>query len=203
MLGYRYLDPVIVNRPTQRDDGLPGDTAALRRTIDGCHLCDLAKSRRQAMHGHGQTDAAVMVIDAFVSMADDESGHYFSGRSGETLTGMIQNVLNLPVDAVYLTHAVKCKPAGMQKPSESEIESCRAYWLKEIALVRPRVIMTLGPDAYAVVTRDRTPFEQVRGQRITYGDATLVPLYHPQFLLRNPSFKKIALADLQSIKALL
>lgn len=193
---------MVVNRPSS-DAELPGNLLRLRQTVDTCHLCDLAKSRRQSMHGHGSIEARVMFIDAFVSLAEDESGQYYSGHSGEMLANMIRNVLALPIEQVFLTHAVKCKPAGMQKPSPSEITSCRAYWQKEIELIRPRVIATLGPDAYSIVTEDNTPFEQVRGQRIAFAQATLVPLMHPHFLLRNPSKKRTAMSDLQTIKALI
>lgn len=155
------------------------------------------------MHGHGGVSAGVMFIDAYVSLAEDESGTYFSGRSGETLAKMITNVLELALDEVYMTHAVKCKAAGVNKPSASEYNSCKPYWKKEMEIVNPKVIVTLGADAYTLITDDQTPFEQVRGRPIAFGSATLVPVYHPQFLLRNPSLKKETLFDLQRIKALL
>ena len=201
-MGYRYCDPLIVNRQNVRGE-LPDDLETLRTLIASCHLCDLGKSRRQSMGGFGTLRARVMFIDAYVSMAEDESGTYFCGRSGDSLVKMITNVLELTLDDVYLTHTVKCKAAGVNVPSASEYNSCKPYWKKELALVRPDVIVTLGPDAYTLVTEDRTPFEQVRGHRIDFAGADLVPIYHPQFLLRNPSLKKETLFDLQTIKALL
>lgn len=145
-----------------------------------------------------------MMIDDYVSLAQDESGDYFAGRAGTSLHNMITKVLELPPNSVYLTHAVKCKAAGSNHPSPSECSSCKPYWQKEIDLVRPRVIVTLGPDAYQMVSGDKSPFEQVRGHRIDFRhQSTLIPLYHPQFLLRNPSLKREALFDLQNIKELL
>lgn len=200
-LGFDYCDPVIVNQ-TDNAAALPDNLEALRRLIAECHLCDLGKSRRQSMAGFGAPGAEIMFIDAYVSLAEDESGSYYSGRSGETLSKMITNVLNLPREAVYLTHAVKCKAAGINKPSDSECNSCQPYWRKEIDLVKPKVLVALGPDAYRIVTGDETPFEQVRGHQIDFADTVLIPIYHPQFLVRNPSLKKETLTDLQSIKAL-
>ena len=202
-LGFDYCDPVIVNTESSGSD-LPYTLEALRRMIDGCHLCDLGKLRRHGMHGQGEAGARVMLIDAFVSMAQDESGSYFAGRSGTSLESMITNVLALAPQEVYLTHAVKCKSSGTQKPSASECSSCKPFWQREVELVRPKVIVTLGPDAYRIVTGDETPFEQVRGHKIDFEKGIiLVPLYHPQHLLRNPSLKKVTFFDLQNIKAVL
>ncbi len=201
-LGYRYTDPIVVN-PRNVAGDLPDDLQALRRTVATCHLCDLSKSRRQCMAGHGSTTAEIMFIDAFVSPADDESGRYFSGRSGEMFRRMVANVLHLGLDDIYYTHAVKCKAAGLNRPSASECNSCRPYWRKEFELVRPKIVATLGPDAYALITGDSASFEEVRGHPVPFEGATLFPLFHPQFLLRNPSLKKAALRDLQTIEAML
>ncbi|MEJ2501281.1 MAG: uracil-DNA glycosylase family protein, partial [Campylobacterales bacterium] len=110
------------------------------------------------MAGTGGIDANVMFLDAYVSMAQDDSGDYFAGRSGASLESMITKVLELTPDEIYLTHAVKCKGAGTHKPTASECNSCKPYWRKEIELVRPKVIVTLGPEAYRFVTNDETPF---------------------------------------------
>lgn len=202
-LGFEYCEPIIVNRP-QVGGELPDDLQQLRRIIAECHLCDLNKVRKHCMTGHGALSAKVMFIDAFVSMAEDEGGTYFAGRSGTSLQNMITNVLGLSPESVYFTHTVKCKAPGSNRPSSSECNSCAPYWRKEIALLRPEVIVTLGPDAYRIVTEDETPFEQVRGHKIDFLSGTvLYPIHHPNFLLRNPSLKKETFFDLQNIKAML
>jgi len=202
-LGFEYCDPVIVNRSAP-SEVLPTNLESLRALISSCHLCDLGKGRMHCMSGYGSVGAALMFIDASVSLAEDESGAYFAGRSGSTLQNMISNVLDLPLDAVCYTHTVKCKAAGTKKPSASEINSCKPYWRREIELIRPRMIVTLGPEAYAQVSGDETPFEQVRGHTIDYSTGIkLIPIYHPQYLLRNPSLKKATYIDLQNIKGAL
>ncbi len=155
------------------------------------------------MSGYGNPNADLMILDAFISTAVDESNSYYAGRSGTTLKKMIENVLYMDVASLYITHGVKCKPLGAQLPSNSEIQSCKAYLFKQIELVSPKVIMALGPEAYELLTGDTTPFEQVRGQQIRFGNALVVPIYHPAFLLRNPSLKRVAMHDLQTIKGLL
>jgi len=199
--GAAYIDPLTIN--IRNDQSLPSAMEPLCRLIASCHLCDLSKSRSRAIAGFGNPDADVMIVDAYVSLAEDESGTPYAGRSGATLKKMVENVLLLPHDAVYLTHAVKCKPAGTKIPSDSEWNSCKPYLYRQIELVRPRIIVPLGPDAYRLISGDETPFEQVRGQKIAFGEYTLIPIYHPQYLLRNPSLKPVAFRDLQTIKSAL
>ena len=200
-VGFEHIDPLTVN--LRNDQMLPSDMETLKQMIGTCHLCDLSKSRSQAMPGIGSPDAEVMIVDAYVSMAEDESGHYFAGRSGLSLKKMIENVLKLPAERIFLTHAVKCKPSGSKLPSASEWNSCKPYLFRQIELVDPKIVVALGSDAYRLLTEDTTAFDQVRGQKITFGNRTLIPIYHPQYLLRNPSLKQVTLHDLNTIKSCL
>jgi len=201
-VGYSFVDPVMIN---QRDDQvLPSQLGPLHTMVSQCHLCDLSKSRKQSMRGQGNPKAALMIVDAYVSKAEDDTGEYYVGRSGESLRKMVENVLELSEEEVYVTHAVKCKALGTHTPSISEWNSCKAYLFREIDIIKPDIIMALGPDAYRLLSLDRsTPFEQVRGRQIRFGATTLVPIHHPAFLLRNPALKQDTMQDLLQIKELL
>lgn len=199
-LGYSYVDPITPNTQTA-STSLPDSLNILGQNISKCYLCDLSKSRRQSMIGYGNPNASVMFIDAYVSAAEDESSEYYVGRSGVMLRDMIEKVLMLRIEDVYFTHAVKCKPYGFQNPSSSECGSCAPFLSKQLELIRPRFIITLGPDAYQLLSGDNRDFERVRGEIIPFGDAFLIPMYHPLYLVRNPSLKKDALRDLQTLKA--
>ena len=201
-LGFSYSDPFVTNISTASQQ-LPDDLAQLQTIIGECHLCDLSKSRRQSMGGTGNPNADLLIVDAYVSVSEDAANSYYAGRSGESLVKMIENVIGLRKEDVYITHAVKCKPLGTNIPSQSEFTSCKPYLYKQIAAIRPKVVMTLGPDAYRLLSGDDTPFEQIRGHKINFGDYTIVPIYHPQFLLRNPSLKSETLRDLKIIKSCL
>ena len=201
-LGYSYSDPFVTNRSTVAQE-LPDDLLQLQEIISQCHLCDLSKSRQQSMSGLGNLNADLMIIDAYVSVSEDASNSYYAGKSGESLVKMIENVLGRKKEDVYITHAVKCKPLGSNTPSKSEFNSCKPYLYKQIEMIRPKVIMTLGEEAYHLISGDDTPFEQVRGQKINFGDYVIVPICHPQFLLRNPSMKAKTLSDLKTIKSCL
>ena len=198
-LGCSYVDPITPNRQTTADT-LPDSLSHLHDTIRQCYLCDLSKSRRQSMQGYGNPRAEVMFVDAYVSAAEDETNSYYAGRSGAMLRDMIEKVLMLRTDDVYITHAVKCKPFGFQNPSESECGSCAPYLAKQIELIRPRIIVTLGPDACRLVLHDDGDFERMRGQVIKVAGSVVIPMYHPLHLVRNPSLKKEAMRDLQTIK---
>ena len=199
-LGYTYVDPITPNIQTSSNT-LPDSLSTLSQSISKCYLCDLSKSRSQSMSGYGNPRAQLMFIDAYVSAAEDESADYYVGRSGVMLRDMIEKVIQLKTDDVYLTHAVKCKPFGFQNPSPSECNSCAPYLSKQISLIQPRIIVTLGPDAYQILTGESGDFERLRGEIIPFGDALLIPMYHPLYLVRNPSLKKETLRDLQTIKA--
>jgi DNA polymerase len=199
-LGYTYVDPITPNIQTIASS-LPDSLNTLEKNISQCYLCDLSKSRRQSMSGYGNPHASLMFIDAYVSAAEDESAEYYVGRSGVMLRDMIEKVLMLRIEDVYFTHAVKCKPFGFQNPSTSECSSCAPFMSKQLEIIKPRFIVTLGPDTYQILTGDNGDFDRVRGEIIPFGDAYVIPMYHPLYLVRNPSLKKDALRDLQTIKA--
>ena len=156
------------------------------------------------MSGFGSLEAPIMFIDHIVSQLEDSSNSYFCGRSGEMLKNMIQNVLEFPVEQIFYTHTIKCKPLDIHSSYEDEWLSCRAYLFAQIEMIEPKVIVTLGPQAFANVTG--TPsgeFEKVRGHIIEFKKSLLVPIYHPGFVLRNPNLKKIVFNDLKTIKSCL
>ena len=199
--GFEYIDPFSVNKKTIHET--PASLIELANNISTCHLCDLSKSRSQSMSGYGNQNAELMIIDFSVSSSDDLSNAYYTGRSGEVLKNMCENVLKLSIDKIYFTHAIKCKPLNSNIPSESEFNSCKSYLLSQIEFVKPKVIVTLGKEAYAKVTDEDDNFQNVRGHVIDFMNYKLVPIYHPLYLLRNPELKKITLNDLKTIKSYL
>lgn len=203
-LGFSHIDPISINSDAQPFSmTLPSNMEALHAQISQCHLCDLSKVRQRVLGGFGNPNAEIMFIDAFPSMIEDESGDSFSGRSGNSLQKMIENVLGLSINDIYLTHALKCRPSHHHKVLDSELSSCKPYLLKQIELVNPKIIVTLGELAYTTLIKDATAFENIRGEKIPYEKKILIPIYHPSHLLRNPSLKKCTMSDLVNIKGLL
>lgn len=200
-VGFEYSDSFLVNQISS--NGKPSTIQILSKDIATCHLCDLSKSRTQSMSGFGNPKADIMFIDYVVSMSEDSSNSYYSGRSGEILTNMIENVLGVKTEDVYFTHAIKCKPLSSNMPSASEWDSCKGHLFAQIEFINPKVVVTLGKDAYAKVTSEEDNFQSVRGHVIDCKTYKLVPIYHPSHLLRNPNDKKVAMRDLLTIKSCL
>lgn len=197
-LGFEYSDSFSINQKSSNEK--PHNIDELTKNISTCHLCDLSKSRTQSMSGYGNPNADIMIIDYTVSLSEDSANSYYCGRSGEILTNMIENVLGLKTKDLYFTHVVKCKPLNSNMPSASEWDSCKDYLFSQIEFVKPKVVITLGKDAYAKVTSEEDNFQSVRGHVIDFKNYKLIPIFHPNHLLRNPDDKKIAFNDLKTIK---
>ncbi len=199
--GFKYIDQFSINHNAHYDK--PLNLTQLTHNISSCHLCDLSKSRSQSMSGFGNENAELMIIDFNVSTNDDAKNEYYTGRSGETLKNMIEKVIGLKTSDIYYTHAIKCKTLNSNVPSSSEWESCKNYLFFQIEHIKPKVIVTLGKDAYAKIINEDKDFESVRGHIIDFNSYKLVPIYHPNFLLRNPESKKTTMQDLKTIKSCL
>ncbi len=200
-LGFEYIDPFSINIKTTNIK--PKTLDELTKNISSCHLCDLSKSRKQSMVGFGNPQAKLMIVDFSVSLSEDSNNSYFTGNSGSSLSKMITNVLGLNISDIYFTHAIKCKPLNSNIPSESEWDSCKSYIFSQIEFIKPKIIITLGEDAYYKLTGENKEFQSVRGHVIDFKEYKLIPIYHPQYLLRNPELKKITFSDLKTIKSCL
>jgi len=201
-LGYKYTS---ISAYTEDEPNLtlPNTLDSLKKQSDECHLCTLSKSRQKVVFGEGNASASIMFVGDFPSSADDSAGKIFTGRSGEILTKMIENVLKLSRKEVYITNILKCKALDNQTPSSAHTHTCHPYLLKEIELVKPSVIVTLGELAYHTLSEDDSPLEKIRGITYIKDNYTIIPTYHPNHLLRNPSAKKEVFEDLLKIKELI
>jgi len=201
-LGYQYTS-VTPYKEDQPDLTLPNTLDGLKKQALNCHLCTLSKSRQKVVFGEGNSHAKVMIVGDGPSASDDSFGKIFTGRSGELLTKMIENVLGLSREEIYITNLLKCKALDSQIPSPAHAHTCHPYLLKEIELINPSVIIAFGSLAYQYLTNDDSPMEKVRGTFHTQGDYTIIPTYHPNYLLRNPSAKKDIFKDLLKVKDIL
>jgi DNA polymerase len=201
-IGFAYTDVTPSELEADTAD-LPDSLETLRTTVAGCHLCELSKSRHKTVFGEGSEQATVMFVGEGPGATEDSTGRPFVGRAGELLTRMIENVLLVPRQEVYIANIIKCRPPGNRVPTESEAFTCRPYLLKQIEQIRPRIIVTLGATAYRYLTNDETPISRVRGNTIQTEHYTLIPTFHPSYLLRNPSAKKEAFEDMKKVKGLM
>jgi uracil-DNA glycosylase family 4 len=173
---------------------------ALEETYKQCTKCPLAnQGRSQVVFGHGNPEATLMFVGEGPGRDEDKHGKPFIGRAGKLLTEMIE-AMGLARDQVFISNTVKCRPPQNRTPLPSESAACISHLLlKEIAIIRPRTICTLGAAATQALLGAETKLKDVRGNFIQTEYLRLIPTYHPAYLLRNPSAKKIVWQDLQLI----
>lgn len=176
----------------------------LKKDVLTCHLCTLAKSRKNILFGDGNPKADIMFIGDNPGVSEDEMGTLFAGRSGEMLVNMIEKVLLLPKEEVYITTILKCRPPENRVPTLEEVSCCKPYLMQQIGMVKPKIIIALGSTSFHHLTGEYdTSIDQVRGLVLNFGEAKLVPTFHPSFLLRNPSAKKEVYADMLKVRSML
>ncbi len=177
---------------------------SIEQKAKNCHLCPLAKSRKNVVFGEGNPNADLMFIGEGPGANEDESGKPFVGRAGMLLTKIIENVLNLKREDIYIANIVKCRPPNNRVPTIEEVTSCKPYLEEQIAIINPKIIVALGSTSYHHLSDDYDmSISKIRGEILEYGNAILIPTYHPSYLLRNPSAKKDVFADMLKVKKLL
>lgn len=200
-LGYRYTDAKPFSYEEQNSLELPNTLVELKKQAQNCHLCSLSKARNRVVFGEGNPQSDIMFVGDIPMEIEDNEGRPFLGRGGEMLTLMIENVLGLSRQDVYITNLIKCHSVATQEIHETQLHTCKAYLFKEIELVQPKVIVTFGALAYHYISGDTSRFSDIRGLVIPNEKYILIPTYHPNFLLKNPSFKGDVFEDLKKIRA--
>ena len=202
-MGHEYFEeyrPLASCEPTT----LAHSMGELKKDVLSCHLCGLAKSRKNILFGDGNPNAKVMFIGDNPGVNEDEMGTLFAGRSGEMLVNMIEKVLLLPKEEVYISTILKCRPPENRVPSLEEVACCKPYLMQQIGMVKPEIIVSLGSTAFHHLTGEYdTSIESIRGAVLNFGEAKLIPTFHPSFLLRNPSAKKEVYADMLKVRSML
>jgi DNA polymerase len=178
------------------------DLAALAGVAAGCTRCRLAEGRNQVVFGSGDPDAGLMFIGEGPGAEEDRQGLPFVGAAGGLLTRMIQ-AMEMTRAEVYIANVVKCRPPGNRDPQPDETAACRGYLEKQIALVRPRVIVALGRVAAQTLLGNDSPIGRMRGQWFQVQGIPTMVTYHPAALLRNQALKRPTWEDLQQVRDLL
>ena len=201
-LGYHYTS-IQPYQASKENLILPDTLDSLQTQAKACHLCPLSKSREKVVFGTGNPQAEIMFVGDEPSSSDDSVGQIFTGRSGELLKKMIENVLDIAYKDVYLSNILKCHRLETEGFSAEHAESCLPYIEKEIRLVKPKIVIALGQHAYRYLSHDETALEEIRGIAQTKEEYILIATHHPSYILRNPSSKKEVFEDLKKIKGLI
>ncbi len=163
------------------------DTAELERlrvTASTCTLCPLAAGRTQVVFGVGDPAADLLFVGEGPGREEDLAGEPFVGRSGKLLDRLMAEEIGLTRAECYIANVVKCRPPNNRDPAPIEIEACRPYLTTQIALIGPKVIVTLGNFSTKLLLDETRGIRELRGQVFERGDVLLVPTYHPAYALR-------------------
>ncbi|HEX3263905.1 MAG TPA: uracil-DNA glycosylase [Solirubrobacterales bacterium] len=160
------------------------------REASGCELCPLSETRANVVFGAGNADADLMFVGEAPGAEEDRQGLPFVGRAGSLLTELLEGI-GMKREDVWITNVLRCRPPGNRDPQPFEVESCQPYTYRQVDLIEPRVIATLGNFATKLLTGSRTGITKVRGTVQVHeigGRAVFVmPLLHPAAALRTPS----------------
>jgi DNA polymerase len=165
-----------------------------------CKLCNLG--RRQVVFGVGNPRARLMFVGEAPGEDEDRQGEPFVGRAGQLLTRIIE-AINLTRDQVYIANVIKCRPPGNRNPEPDEVSACEPFLFRQLEIIKPRVVVALGKFAAQCLLRSTDPITRLRGREFEYRGATLIPTFHPAYLLRNPSAKREVWEDMKKVRAIL
>ncbi|HUK97292.1 MAG TPA: uracil-DNA glycosylase [Gaiellaceae bacterium] len=174
--------------------------------VAGCERCALAAGRTQVVFGSGSPDADLMFVGEAPGFHEDKQGVPFVGAAGQLLSKLLAGI-NLSREDVYVANVLKCRPPGNRDPLPEEIEACEGHLFKQIELIRPTVVATLGNFATKLLSGKPTGITRVHGQEqeVTLGGRTvlLFPLFHPAAALYTPRMLDVLEADFARLPDLL
>ena len=170
----------------------------LERIATACTKCRLAGTRTQVVYGVGNPNADLMFIGEAPGRDEDLQGKPFVGRAGALLTDIIK-AMKLTRDDVYIANVIKCRPPENRNPEPDELDACRPFIRRQIELIKPKVIVTLGRFALQSLMEKGFSITAARGSWLEYNGVKVMPTYHPAYLLRNPAAKKDVWQDMKKV----
>jgi DNA polymerase len=182
------------------------ELAAFGASIAGCTKCALSQGRTQVVFGVGDAEADLMFVGEAPGFHEDKQGYPFVGQAGKLLDRLLGGI-GLERGQVYIANVLKCRPPGNRDPQPHEIEACEAHLFRQIELIRPKVVATLGNFATKLLSGKPTGITRVHGteQPTTLGGrrVLLYPLYHPAAALYTPAMLKVLEEDFARLPSLL
>lgn len=176
---------------------------SIRAEIGNCTRCPLhALGRTQIVHSTGNFNASLMFVGEAPGADEDEQGFPFVGRAGQLLTKIIESI-GMSREEVFIGNINRCRPPGNRAPEPIETAACRPFLLREIAVIKPKVIVVLGATAAHNLLQVKTPISKLRGNFHDYFGVKVMPTFHPAYLLRDPHKKREVWEDMKKVRDLL
>jgi len=206
-LGFTHLDLTVPPRISVPETAAAPEVAdgvsewdALVAAAHNCNACRLAGTRKTVVFGTGNPNADLMFIGEAPGRDEDEQGEPFVGKAGQLLTDIIK-AMKLTRDDVYIANVIKCRPPENRNPEPDELDECRPFIQRQVALIQPKVIVALGRFGLQSLTQRAYSITTVRGQWLDYNGIKLMPTFHPSYLLRTPAAKKDVWNDMKKVMA--
>lgn len=227
-VNYLQLDPIIKNSTSLEDGVISGQPAPesdfdnfythnegekvelsksekieelkkLEEQVKGCTKCELCKNRTNVVFGAGNPDADLMFVGEAPGYYEDKQGEPFVGKAGQLLTKIIESI-GMKRGDVYIANILKCRPPENRNPNANEIVMCSPHLIRQIEIIRPKIICALGTFAAQTLLDTKDTIGKLRGKFYEYQSTKLLATYHPAYLLRNPDDKKKVWADIQKVR---
>ena len=177
------------------------ELSELASEISVCTKCILSKSRTKAVPGEGPEDAAIMFVGEGPGFHEDKQGRPFVGAAGQFLEELLAGI-GMRREQVFIANVVKCRPPGNRDPLPEEIEACRSYLDRQIELINPRVVVTLGRYSMARWFPN-AKISAIHGQTRKLEGRLIVPMFHPAAALHQPSLRRDVEADFHKLPEIL
>ncbi len=184
--------------PQAASENAPESLEFLRENVLKCRECDLSKTRTNVVFGAGSHKAKLMFVGEAPGEEEDKQGLPFVGRAGQLLTKIIE-AMGLKREDVYIANILKCRPPNNRAPLPAEISACRDNVKRQVEMIAPRVICTLGKFASQTLLDTQVPISALRGNFREYHGIKVMPTFHPAYLLRNPDDKKLVWGDMKKV----
>ncbi len=168
----------------------------------GCTRCALRGGCNSVVFGVGGATVPLVFVGEAPGAEEDRQGIPFVGRAGELLTRIIE-AIGLKREQVYICNVIKCRPPGNRDPQPDEVASCAPFLARQLEILKPKVICTLGRHSTFFLTGENAAMKTMRGAVYAYRGSKVIPTYHPAALLRNPALKPLVWEDVQKVRALL
>lgn len=182
----------------ETDADLQGALDTIREELGDCKRCGLAASRSKVVYGVGNPNARLILVGEAPGPEENLKGEPFVGEAGQLLDRILL-AMGLQREDVYLCNVLKCPPPNDRDPQPEEVAACEAFLTRQIAAIRPQVIIGLGAFAVQSLLKSKESISRLRGEWQSYQGIPLMPTYHPAYLLRNPEGKRDVWEDMKEV----
>ena len=191
--------PAVNPQPKGFDPNTAATLDELAQMLGACCRCGLNETRTNIVFGEGNSQARLVFVGEAPGFDEDQQGRPFVGRAGKLLTDIIEKGMKLDRSEVYICNVLKCRPPENRNPLVGEVEQCEPYLVRQLEIIKPKVICALGTYAAQTLLKTTETIGRLRGRWHFYHGIPLRATYHPAYLLRNPADKVKAWDDVKEI----